>query len=126
MKTFRRFIVDAYSVSEISKQQVQEFAFLAPLIGGLLRGAGVAAARGAGAAAARGAGAAAARGAGGAAARRGLGGELKDLAIQSVKDKMLDRFTNGQQPPESAESEEDMVKPTDGEGTALSKLLKIK
>jgi len=126
MKTFRRFIVDAYSVSEISKQQVQEFAFLAPLIGGLLRGAGVAAARGAGAAAARGAGAAAARGAGGAAARRGLGGELKDLAIQSVKDKMLDRFTNGQQPPESAESEEDMVEPTDGEGTALSKLLKIK
>ncbi len=126
MKTFRRFIVDAYSVSEISKQQVQEVAFLAPLIGGLLRGAGVAAARGAGAAAARGAGAAAARGAGGAAARRGLGGELKDLAIQSVKDKMLDRFTNGQQPPESAESEEDMVEPTDGEGTALSKLLKIK
>ncbi len=118
MKTFRRFIVDAYSVSEISKQQVQEFAFLAPLIGGLLRGAG--------AAAARGAGGAAARGAGGAAARRGLGGELKDLAIQSVKDKMLDRFTNGQQPPESAESEEDMVEPTDGEGTALSKLLKIK
>jgi hypothetical protein len=134
MKTFRRFIVDAYSVSEISKQQVQEFAFLAPLIGGLLRGAGVAAARGAGAAAARGAGGAAARGAGGAAARgaggaaarKGLGGELKDLAIQSVKDKMLDRFTNGQQPPESAESEEDMVEPTDGEGTALSKLLKIK
>jgi hypothetical protein len=116
MKTFRRFIVDAYSVSEISKQQVQEFAFLAPLIGGLLRGAGGAAARGAGGAAARGA----------AAARRGLGGELKDLAIQSVKDKMLDRFTNGQQPPESAESEEDMVEPTDGEGTALSKLLKIK
>ncbi len=58
--------------------------------------------------------------------RKGLGGELKDLAIQSVKDKMLDRFTNGQQPPESAESEEDMVEPTDGEGTALSKLLKIK
>ncbi len=110
MKTFQRFIAEAYSVSEISKQQVQEVAFLAPLAAGLARVAG----------------GAAARGVGGAAARRGLGGELKDLAVQSVKDKMLDRFTNGQQPPESAESEEDMVEPTDGEGTALSKLLKIK
>ncbi len=110
MKTFRRFIVDAYSVSEISKQQVQEVAFLAPLAAGLARVAG----------------GAAARGVGGAAARRGLGGELKDLAVQSVKDKMLDRFTNGQQPPESAGPEKDMIEPTDGEGTALSKLLKIK
>ena len=110
MKTFQRFIAEAYRVSEISKQQVQEVAFLAPLAAGLARVAG----------------GAAARGAGGAAARRGLGGELKDLAVQSVKDRMLDRFTNGQQPPESAESEEDAVEPTDGEGTALSKLLKIK
>ena len=110
MKTFQRFIAEAYRVSEISKQQVQEVAFLAPLAAGLARVAG----------------GAAARGAGGAAARKGLGGELKDLAVQSVKDKMLDRFTNGQQPPESAGSEEDTVEPTDGEGTALSKLLKIK
>ena len=98
MKTYQRFIAEAYRVSEISKQQVQEVAFLAPLAAGLARVAGGAALRGA---ALRGA---AARGAGGAAARKGLGGELKDLAMQSIKDKMLDRFTNGQQPPESAES----------------------
>ena len=110
MKTFQRFIAEAYRVSEISKQQVQEVAFLAPLAAGLSRVAG----------------GAALRGVGGAAAKRGLRGELKDLAIQSVKDKMLDRFTNGQQPPESTGSEEDTVEPTDGEGTALSKLLKIK
>ena len=115
MKTFQKFIAEAYRVSEISKQQVQEVAFLAPLVSGLSRVAGGAALRGA-----------ALRGAGGAAARRGLGGELKDLAVQSVKDRMLDKFTNGQQPPESAGSEEDTVEPTDGEGTALSKLLKIK
>ena len=115
MKTFQKFIAEAYRVSEISKQQVQEVAFLAPLAAGLARVAGGAALRGA-----------AARGAGGAAARRGLGGELKDLAMQSVKDRMLDRFTNGQQPPEYAEPEEDIVKPTDGDGTALSKILKIK
>ena len=115
MKTFQRFIAEAYRVSEISKQQVQEVAFLAPLVSGLARVAGGAALRGA-----------AARGVGAGAARRGLGSELKDLAMQSVKDKMLDRFTNGQQPPESAGSEEDAVEPTDGEGTALSKILKIK
>ena len=102
MKTFQKFIAEAYRVSEISKQQVQEVAFLAPLVSGLSRVAG------------------------GAAARKGLGGELKDLAVQSVKDRMLDKFTNGQQPPESDGSEEDTVEPTDGEGTALSKLLKIK
>ena len=118
MKTFQRFIAEAYRVSEISKQQVQEVAFLAPLAAGLARIAGGAAARGVGAGAARSVGAGA--------ARRGLGSELKDLAMQSVKDKMLDRFTNGQQPPESAESEEDTVEPTDGEGTSLSKILKIK
>ena len=77
MKTFQKFIAEAYRVSEISKQQVQEVAFLAPLVSGLSRVAG------------------------GAAARKGLGGELKDLAVQSVKDRMLDKFTNGQQPPES-------------------------
>lgn len=110
MKTFQRFIAEAYRVSEISKQQVQEVAFLAPLAAGLSRVAG----------------GAALRSVGGAAVKRGLRGELKDLAIQSVKDKMLDRFTNGQQPPESTGSEEDTVEPTDGEGTALSKLLKIK
>ena len=115
MKTFQRFITEAYSSSEISKQNIREAAFFAPLIAGLARIAGGAALRGA-----------AARGVGSGAARRGLGSELKDLAMQSVKDRMLDRFTNGQQPPESAESEEDTVEPTDGEGTALSKILKIK
>ena len=110
MKTFQRFIAEAYRISEISKQQVQEVAFLAPLAAGLARVAG----------------GAALRGVGGAAVRKGLGGELKDLAMQSVKDRMLDRFTNGQQPPEYAEPEEDIVKPTDGDGTALSKILKIK
>ena len=46
MKTFQRFIAEAYRVSEISKQQVQEVAFLAPLAAGLARIAGGAAARG--------------------------------------------------------------------------------
>ena len=123
MKTFQRFIAEAYSSSEISKQKIREAAFFAPLIAGLARIAGGAALRGA---AARGVGSGAARSVGAGAARRGLGSELKDLAMQSVKDRMLDRFTNGQQPPESAESEEDTVEPTDGEGTALSKILKIK